>query len=229
MIGELHCHSNTSGSVEHFFCPSPLKVLKKARELGLDFLAITDHDTMAGFHSIEGEVKKYGVVLIPALEISTCPGGFFNYHPHVLAYGINSPIRSRQPVRETLKIIHQQKALAALAHPCCSLLRGRVSFKEDVKNYDFDFIEIFNAGARKEENKKAEILAKKANIPPLVGSDSHTLKWLGQALIEIKIPKTERWQDLVLALKGGKYRIFQTISPPWSLARKIGYPLACYL
>ncbi|TBL70530.1 PHP domain-containing protein [Paenibacillus thalictri] len=64
-IVDLHCHTHYSDN--------PLtveEVLLQAKEQGVRYLAITDHDTTAGL--IEAAVlgRKYGIEIIPGIEIS---------------------------------------------------------------------------------------------------------------------------------------------------------------
>jgi len=230
MIGELHCHSCFSKpSLADFWPPSPYKVLKRAKELRLDFVAITDHDTLGGSIVAQKLANSLGILVIPAIEITTCPGGFFKPHPHILAYGLTRQVSSYQPVKETIDSVHNQGGIVAAAHPFCPLLSSRIGLKNDVRNFDFDLIEVFNSGELEISNKKAEELGKRLKIPAIAGSDAHFLGHLGKALVEIMIDKTERWQDLVAAMKKGKIRIIKKSSPPWSLFRRILYPLACRL
>ncbi|MBD9097900.1 MAG: PHP domain-containing protein [Ruminococcaceae bacterium] len=65
MIGDLHCHSRISdGSM------GLEELVAYAKRMGLDFLAVTDHDTMAGIKRAAVLCERYGVSLIPGLELS---------------------------------------------------------------------------------------------------------------------------------------------------------------
>ena len=66
MIGDLHCHSKLSdGST------SLEDIVFYAKRAGLDALAITDHDTLAGASRAQVLGKRYGITVIPGVEIST--------------------------------------------------------------------------------------------------------------------------------------------------------------
>jgi hypothetical protein len=65
--GDLHCHSTFSDGDS-----SPLELLKRAAEIGLDFLAITDHNA-ASFPSI-AEAGKTLPLLILGIEVTTYLG-----------------------------------------------------------------------------------------------------------------------------------------------------------
>ena len=61
---DLHCHSNASDGAL-----TPKEVVKRAIELGLTHLALTDHDTCRGINEAK-EAAKGALNLIPGSEIS---------------------------------------------------------------------------------------------------------------------------------------------------------------
>ena len=62
---DLHCHTNASdGSL------SPAELVQKAAEEGITTIAITDHDTVSGVREALAAGAKYGVRVIPGVEIS---------------------------------------------------------------------------------------------------------------------------------------------------------------
>lgn len=80
---DLHIHSTKSdGSL------TPEQILKEAKRNGVKFLAITDHDTVAGLSEDTFEkAENLGLKLIPGVEISTrCNGKGF----HVLGYNFDT-------------------------------------------------------------------------------------------------------------------------------------------
>lgn len=65
MIGDLHCHTTLSdGSM------GIEEVIAQAKKMGLDYLAITDHDTMSSIQRSRVLGERYGVTVIPAVELS---------------------------------------------------------------------------------------------------------------------------------------------------------------
>ncbi len=62
---DLHVHTSCSdGSL------TPAEVVKRAQEHGLEALAITDHDTMAGVREAMYEGRSLGIEVVPGLELS---------------------------------------------------------------------------------------------------------------------------------------------------------------
>ena len=62
---DLHTHSNAS---DGSYAPGDL--VKLAAKSGVTTLALTDHDTVSGIAEAQAAGKKYGVTLIPGVEIS---------------------------------------------------------------------------------------------------------------------------------------------------------------
>jgi predicted metal-dependent phosphoesterase TrpH len=63
---DLHSHSNVSDGTT-----SPSEVVERAVALGLDVLALTDHDTDAGWVEAAAAARRTGLSLVPGMEIST--------------------------------------------------------------------------------------------------------------------------------------------------------------
>jgi predicted metal-dependent phosphoesterase TrpH len=67
---DLHCHSNVSDGVL-----SPADVVARAAANGVDALALTDHDDVAGIAAARAAADAAGLTLIPGVEISVSWGG----------------------------------------------------------------------------------------------------------------------------------------------------------
>ncbi|MCM3357706.1 PHP domain-containing protein [Psychrobacillus sp. MER TA 171] len=78
MYADLHIHSYYSDSNR-----SPEEIVKKARELGIDLLCVSDHNTTAAYKELIQLCKEYKIKLIRGAEISTLYEG---KEFHVLAY-----------------------------------------------------------------------------------------------------------------------------------------------
>jgi 3',5'-nucleoside bisphosphate phosphatase len=77
-------HNHTSASDGDF---SPEQVIEKAKNLGLKAIAITDHDTTNGLKQAIEAGKKYGIEVIPGVEISVrFKRPFFTGTLHLLCY-----------------------------------------------------------------------------------------------------------------------------------------------
>jgi 3',5'-nucleoside bisphosphate phosphatase len=74
---DLHSHSSASDGTQ-----PPADVVRHSRDQGLDVLALTDHDTVAG-HAEAIEALPAGLTLVPGMELSCRRGG---QSIHLLAY-----------------------------------------------------------------------------------------------------------------------------------------------
>jgi 3',5'-nucleoside bisphosphate phosphatase len=74
---DLHTHSNISDGTD-----SPAEVMRQARAAGLDMVALTDHDTVAGHAEALAELPP-GLAFIPGMELSCRLDG---HSVHMLAY-----------------------------------------------------------------------------------------------------------------------------------------------
>ena len=79
MIIDLHTHSRESDGTD-----SPADVVRRAAGLGVDVIALTDHDTFAGHAEAAATARELGVEFVPGMEMSTPFGG---RSVHLLAYG----------------------------------------------------------------------------------------------------------------------------------------------
>jgi 3',5'-nucleoside bisphosphate phosphatase len=74
---DLHSHSTASDGT----CP-PAEVMRRARAVGLDVIALTDHDTVAG-HDEARRALPAGLTLVPGMELSCRLDG---HSVHLLGY-----------------------------------------------------------------------------------------------------------------------------------------------
>lgn len=96
MIGDLHCHTKASdGSM------SVDEIVFYAKRAGLDFLAVTDHDTMASVNRAEILGRRYGVRIIPGVEFSTIDSTR-SRKVHLLCYLPKNPDRLEGMCKHTL-------------------------------------------------------------------------------------------------------------------------------
>jgi len=74
---DLHTHSNASDGTD-----TPAEVVRRARAAGQDVIALTDHDTVAGWDEAR-EAAGQSLVLVPGMELSCTLDG---RSVHLLAY-----------------------------------------------------------------------------------------------------------------------------------------------
>jgi hypothetical protein len=147
-IGALHMHSTFSdGSGEVG------EIAKAADEVGLDFVALTDHNTLRALK--ENYEKWYGnTLLLVGCEINDKEN-----KNHYLAFGIEDTVSTRLSAREYVKLVKDKGGIGFIAHPH----EKRTHMKEhppypwvDWSIEDFDGIEIWNHMSEWMENLTEE-------------------------------------------------------------------------
>lgn len=78
---DLHIHTTASDGT----C-TPREAVRRASELGLRAIAITDHDTISGYDEAAAAGKAYGIEVVPGIEVSTKYG----VAVHILGYFVES-------------------------------------------------------------------------------------------------------------------------------------------
>jgi predicted metal-dependent phosphoesterase TrpH len=76
---DLHTHSSISDGTD-----TPSVLVDKARQVGLDVIALTDHDTFAGLDEAVSRGEQVGVRVVRGMELSCSRAG---QSVHLLAYG----------------------------------------------------------------------------------------------------------------------------------------------
>jgi len=78
---DLHCHSTCSDGLL-----SPAGVVKRAAARGVDVLALTDHDELAGLGEARAAAREAGITLIDGSELSV---SWHDDTVHIVALGID--------------------------------------------------------------------------------------------------------------------------------------------
>ena len=104
MIFDLHCHSNQSDGIL-----SPDALLSRAKAKGVDVLALTDHDTIAGLASARQAASQQGVQLINGIEFSSQWG---RNGAHIVGLGVDTASSSLRDAITAQQDARTQRALA---------------------------------------------------------------------------------------------------------------------
>lgn len=87
VTGDLHCHTTLSdGSL------GIEEVIIQAKRMGLDYLSLTDHDTLSSSNRAHILGERYGVKIIPGVELSAWDEER-NCKVHILCYAPQKPDR----------------------------------------------------------------------------------------------------------------------------------------
>ncbi|QSZ26385.1 PHP domain-containing protein [Aceticella autotrophica] len=81
MFADLHIHSTASDGTN-----SPSKIVKLAKEKGLNTISLTDHDTVDGIEEALKKANELNIEIIPGIELNSNDG---EQEVHILGYFIN--------------------------------------------------------------------------------------------------------------------------------------------
>ncbi|OOM81657.1 DNA polymerase III PolC-type [Clostridium puniceum] len=93
---DFHIHTSYSDGIL-----SPIEVVQRANKNNVKVLAITDHDTLNGIDEAIEESVKYGILLIPGVELSTQHN---NESVHILGFFKNGNYKNQELIDELNKI-----------------------------------------------------------------------------------------------------------------------------
>jgi predicted metal-dependent phosphoesterase TrpH len=150
---DFHMHSRYS----HDSSTGLEELAARARELGLNRIALTDHNTAEGalaLRELEPEL------VIAGEEVKTTEG-------EVIGLFVSRTIKAWQRPEAVMDEIHEMGGLVYVPHP-------------------FDVIEGYNQWADTAANQAATEIARDLAKPVAYGSDAHSLGELGHSWIEVE-------------------------------------------
>lgn len=189
MIYRLDLHLHTECSPDSRI--SLTQVVQAAKKQNLHALAVCDHNRCASQELFDRPLRD-GVLLIPAVEYSTEVG-------HLLGLFLRSPCHveneesGRVRFSDAAAAIHAAGGKCVLAHPYELTHHSVEEISAQIASHeaDLDGIEVFNRRATK-KRKNANALAREAaerfskSVLLTAGSDSHTVKEIGGAYVEVE-------------------------------------------
>jgi predicted metal-dependent phosphoesterase TrpH len=170
---DLHCHTRYSRDS----LTTVEALLRWMDRRGLDMVAITDHNTIAGGLDFQARAPERFLV---GEEIKTPYG-------ELLGLFLQEEVPSGLSIQETMARVRAQGGLVGVSHPL-DRLRGEAMGLEILKEIheELDYVEVFNARMSfVEDNRLAQELAASWGLPGSAGSDAHAPFEVGRAYVEM--------------------------------------------
>lgn len=153
-----------------------MELIARCREVGLDRIALTDHNTVEGALQLARLAPELAIV---GEEAKTSEG-------EVIGLFITHRLPPYLPPEDVMDLIHEMGGLTYVPHP---LDRRRSHFRADrvVELADrIDIIETYNPWCDAAANQAAARLAADLGKVMATGSDSHAARELGRSWMEIE-------------------------------------------
>jgi predicted metal-dependent phosphoesterase TrpH len=214
-LADLHLHTIYS----YDGTASLAAVLNRAKQLGLDVIAITDHDEIKGALKAMEIAPNYGVEVIPGIEITTADGD-------LLAFFITEKVDAGLSLIETVLRVRELGGVCVAPHPMAGgmgmkSLKGRVILKalrNPLVAETLIGIETYNGTAiDRISNHAAHILASRLHIAKTGSSDAHVIDTIGFGVTEFEGSTAA---DLLTALKNKTTKARR--QKEWSAVRILG-------
>ncbi|MCU6710959.1 CehA/McbA family metallohydrolase [Paenibacillus sp. J5C_2022] len=171
---ELHTHTPHSDG-RHTL----LEMCRKAKELGLAGIALTDHNTTSGMAEAQAATEETGISVIPGLEWTT-------FYGHMLTLGVPySEWRDLGPhdIHKGIQRVHDQGGIVGIAHPYSmgSPICTGCHWEYTIKDWhDIDYMEVWHETIPPMRNHNApalkrwtELLNEGYRIAATAGRDWH--------------------------------------------------------
>ncbi len=172
---KVDLHSHTVFSRDCLTRPAAL--VAQARAVGLDKIAVTEHNNLAGARAAKELAPD---LVIVGEEIMTT-------HGEIIAYFVQEEVPRGLAPEEAIARLREQGAVISIPHPLDSL-RGSAMGRENVMAilHLVDALEVRNARCvRAADNVAAAELAAAHGKLISAGSDAHTLYEVGRCYVEM--------------------------------------------
>ena len=214
-LADLHMHTIFSYDGT---APVPA-VLRRAREVGLDVIAITDHDVIEGALLAMELAPHYGVEVIPGIEVTTAEGD-------LLALFVTEMIKPGRSLIETVLNVRERGGVCIAPHPSARGMGMKsLSVATIIKALHIPGvvdtligIEAYNATALDRVSvSMARLLTSRTGLISVGNSDAHVLGAIGLGATEFP---GKGAADLLSALRSGQTSICRR--EEWNNIRILG-------
>jgi len=205
MTFDLHIHTTRHSPDSELH---PLDLVRRARELGLDGIVITEHDWLW----TEAELAELrqaggGLVVLGGIEVTAREG-------HMLVYGVENPFALPRGigVAALCREVRAQGGAVVAAHP----FRWGQRFDDIIRQHEpeLDGLEVMSSNMDTDGRRRAADLVRRHSWVGLGCSDAHHEKVVGACYTQFAVPIRNN-RDLVQAIRARKATAHDRLVEPF--------------
>jgi predicted metal-dependent phosphoesterase TrpH len=192
MLFDLHMHTTRHSPDSEM---DPLVMVRRAQELRLDGVVITEHDWLWTEPELdELRAAARGLVVLAGIEVSAREG-------HFLVYGVHDPFSLPRGigVAKLCHEVHRQGGAVVAAHP----FRWGQPFDEILheEKPELDGLEVMTSNMDEDCRRRAAVVKQERGFTGLGSSDAHHERTLGVCYTDFAATIRDS-RDLVAAIRG---------------------------
>lgn len=192
-------HTHTRHSLDAF--PAPAELVRRAAEVGLDRIAVTDHGSIAG--ALEAKERDPERVIVGEEIRCAC-------RTEVIGLFLSRRVPDGLAVEEAVDRIREQGGVVYVPHPFAYLRRPRERARRALALADV--VEVVNARAFLPLwNRRADRAAERRELPAGAGSDAHRLRELGRA--HLRLPAFRDAEGFLEAVEAAEPELLRSTGP----------------
>jgi predicted metal-dependent phosphoesterase TrpH len=160
-------------------------------------VAVTDHNTVEGYHKVRELASAYSdILIIPGIEVETRLG-------ELIVLGVEEAPPHLLDVDDVISFAKERGGVVVVPHPYREYGLGG-----SATSYAVDAIETLNGSTPPQMNKLAEDLAREMGLPGVGGSDAHNVDELWTVCNDVQASLDV--DEVLKAVKRGLVKAFPT-------------------
>lgn len=192
-------------------------IYKTAKERGMDYVAITDHDTIEGALILND--KHPDVIVGEELEVKASDKGHL---VHIGVLGLDEKVHDdladlkKIGIKETTDYLKEKDIFYFLAHVASSVSKKPLSAELIREWMEYaDTLEVINSMLTHQENMLSRTIADFYGKKVIAGSDAHSLDKIGKTFTIAEKANTK--EEFLQALKKGEVHVIGQLdyTPEW--------------
>jgi predicted metal-dependent phosphoesterase TrpH len=199
---DLHIHTNRHSPDSQI---DPVRLVRRAREVGLDGIVITEHDWLWTREELEDLRAGAGdLVVLAGVEVTAAEG-------HFLVYGVHDPFAVVRGigVADLCREVHRQGGAVVAAHP----FRWGQPFESILRDEqpELDGLELMTNNMDALCRQQAAEVHRRLPLAGLGSSDAHDEGVVGICYTEF-VDRIRSMSDLVAAIRGRRTSARERVS-----------------